>query len=172
MFCNWDTHGLFLAFFDKFLDWRPDLTSRWYTNEVWLDSWLGFLNANGSPLTRGQVSNYGIMDQMAVLQWVQENIVQFGGDPQRVTLIGHGTGAACIEYLTHSPTTVPGKNANSLLLFPIKLGLNWKMGKIFCVCALEKKLGNYFFFARLKLWDRESTTGFDFHPREALENFW
>ena len=46
---------------------------------------------------------------MAVLQWVQENIVQFGGDPQRVTLIGHGTGAACIEYLTHSPTTVPGK---------------------------------------------------------------
>ena len=55
------------------------------------------------------MSNYGIMDQMAVLQWVQENIVQFGGDPQRVTLFGHGTGAACIEYLTHSPTTVPGK---------------------------------------------------------------
>ena len=73
---------------------------------------LGFLNANGSPLTRGQVANYGIMDQMAVLQWIQENIVQFGGDPQKVTLFGHGTGAACIEYLTHSPTTVPGKNFN------------------------------------------------------------
>ena len=52
------------------------------------------------------------MDQMAVLQWVQENSIQFGGDPQRVTLVGHGTGAACIEYLTHSPTTVPGKNFN------------------------------------------------------------
>ena len=50
------------------------------------------------------------MDQMAVLQWVQENGVQFGGDPKRVTLVGHGTGAACIEYLTHSPTTVPGEN--------------------------------------------------------------
>ena len=75
---------------------------------------LGFLNANGSPLTRGQVANYGIMDQMAVLQWIQENIVQFGGDPTRVTLIGHGTGAACIEYLTHSPTTVPGKNINQI----------------------------------------------------------
>ena len=72
----------------------------------------GFLNANGSPLTRGQVANYGLMDQMAVLQWVQENGRQFGGDPQRVTLLGHGTGAACIEYLTHSPTTVPGKNFN------------------------------------------------------------
>ena len=69
-------------------------------------------------MTRGQVANYGIMDQMAVLQWIQENIVQFGGDPQKVTLFGHGTGAACIEYLTHSPTTVPGKNFN-----PIFIGL-------------------------------------------------
>ena len=77
----------------------------------------GFLNANGSPLTRGQVANYGLMDQMAVLQWVQENSIQFGGDPQRVTLVGHGTGAACIEYLTHSPTTVPGKNFNQQTRF-------------------------------------------------------
>ncbi|XP_059081378.1 neuroligin-4, Y-linked-like [Tigriopus californicus] len=69
---------------------------------------LGFLNTNGSPLSRGQVANYGIMDQMAVLQWVQENVARFGGDPKQVTLFGHGTGAACIEYLAHSPTTVPG----------------------------------------------------------------
>ena len=80
----------------------------------------GFLNANGSPLTRGQVANYGIMDQMAVLQWIQENIVQFGGDPQKVTLFGHGTGAACIEYLTHSPTTVPGKNFNPIFIGLVK----------------------------------------------------
>ena len=72
----------------------------------------GFLNTNGSPLSRGQVANYGIMDQMAVLQWAQENVAQFGGDPQRVTLMGHGTGAACIEYLAHSPTTVPGKTTD------------------------------------------------------------
>ena len=45
---------------------------------------------------------------MAALQWIKENIQQFGGDPNRVTLFGHGTGAACIEYLVHSPTTVPG----------------------------------------------------------------
>ena len=49
------------------------------------------------------------MDQMAVLQWVKENAASFGGDPDRVTLLGHGTGAACIEYLAHSPTTVPGE---------------------------------------------------------------
>ena len=70
---------------------------------------LGFLNTNASPLSRGQVSNYGLMDQMAVLQWVKENAASFGGDPDRVTLLGHGTGAACIEYLAHSPTTVPGE---------------------------------------------------------------
>ena len=46
---------------------------------------------------------------MAALQWIKENIQQFGGDPKRVTLFGHGTGAACIEYLVHSPTTVPGR---------------------------------------------------------------
>ena len=70
---------------------------------------LGFLNTNESPLSRGEVSNYGLMDQMAVLQWVKENAASFGGDPDSVTLLGHGTGAACIEYLAHSPTTVPGE---------------------------------------------------------------
>ena len=82
------------------------------------------MNANGSPLTRGQVANYGIMDQMAVLQWIQENIVQFGGDPQKVTLFGHGTGAACIEYLTHSPTTVQGKNFNPIFMAESHFGQN------------------------------------------------
>ena len=94
-------------------------------------SFPGFLNTNASPLSRGQVSNYGLMDQMAVLQvsyqvvysavcllysavclflqWVRENAASFGGDPGRVTLLGHGTGAACVEYLAHSPTTVPGE---------------------------------------------------------------
>lgn len=68
----------------------------------------GFLNTNASPLTRAQVANYGLMDQMATLQWVKENIQEFGGDPNKVTLFGHGTGAACIEYLVHSPTTASG----------------------------------------------------------------
>ena len=74
----------------------------------------GFLNTNAAPTSRAQVANYGLMDQTAVLQWVQENGRQFGGDPNRVTLFGHGTGAACIEYLAHSPTTVPGNTCTTV----------------------------------------------------------
>ncbi|XP_068214047.1 neuroligin-1-like [Palaemon carinicauda] len=43
------------------------------------------------------------MDQLATLHWVQENFVRFGGDPGQVTVMGHGTGSACLNYLVISP---------------------------------------------------------------------
>ena len=49
------------------------------------------------------------MDQMAALQWIRDNVKEFGGDPDRVTLFGHGTGAASIQFLVQSPITVPGQ---------------------------------------------------------------
>ncbi|KAK3918786.1 Neuroligin-4, Y-linked [Frankliniella fusca] len=68
----------------------------------------GFLNANPSPGTRARVANYGLMDQIAALHWLQQNVALFGGDPKNVTLMGHGTGAACIHFLMMSPTVTPG----------------------------------------------------------------
>lgn len=44
------------------------------------------------------------------LHWVQENIAEFGGDPNRVTLVGFGAGAACVHFLMTSPAVVNGKN--------------------------------------------------------------
>ncbi|XP_055611267.1 neuroligin-4, Y-linked [Uranotaenia lowii] len=77
---------------------------------------LGFLNANPSPQIRARVANYGLMDQMAALHWVQQNIAKFGGDPSMVTLAGHGSGAACINFLMTSPTMVPGLFHRAILL--------------------------------------------------------
>jgi carboxylesterase type B len=48
---------------------------------VYESNLAGFLNPNPGPLTRGSVANYGLVDQMAALQWVTENILEFGGDP-------------------------------------------------------------------------------------------
>lgn len=53
---------------------------------------LGFLNHPAlAPLEHG--GNFGVMDTMAALQWVQRNIAAFGGDPKRVTLASQSSGS-------------------------------------------------------------------------------
>ena len=47
--------------------------------------------------------NYGLLDQLAALSWVQRNIMKFGGDPQNVTLGGNSAGALCVNLLVGSP---------------------------------------------------------------------
>lgn len=76
----------------------------------------GFLNANPAPHLKARVANYGLMDQIAALHWIQQNIALFGGDPSNVTLFGHGSGAACINFLMISPTVMPGLFHRSILL--------------------------------------------------------
>ena len=47
--------------------------------------------------------NFGLLDQIAALQWVQRNISQFGGDPANVTIIGQSAGAKSVLALFASP---------------------------------------------------------------------
>ncbi|KAK4880718.1 hypothetical protein RN001_008864 [Aquatica leii] len=66
-------------------------------------------------------SNFGLVDQIAALLWVQNNIAAFGGNPNLVTVFGHGTGAVCANLLMLSPM-VNGEGSKQLFKRAILMG--------------------------------------------------
>jgi para-nitrobenzyl esterase len=68
---------------------------------------LGFLAlpALNKESGRGISGNYGLLDQIAALRWVHNNIGAFGGDPKRITIFGQSSGSISASALVASPLT-------------------------------------------------------------------
>ncbi|XP_076087654.1 pyrethroid hydrolase Ces2e-like [Mytilus galloprovincialis] len=62
---------------------------------------LGFLSTGDSNIP----GNYGMLDQVAALKWVKQNIGHFDGDPDRITIDGHSAGGCSVGLLMISPLT-------------------------------------------------------------------
>lgn len=65
---------------------------------------LGFLAHPGLSREQGGASgDYGLMDMVAALRWVRDNVAAFGGDPRNVTLFGQSAGSWSISRLIVAP---------------------------------------------------------------------
>nr|WCC58199.1 carboxylesterase [Pharsalia antennata] len=98
---------------------------------------LGFLSIEDSTL--GVSGNAGLKDMVMALKWVQNNITQFSGDPNNVTIVGNSAGGASVHLLMLSPMA---KGLFHKAIAQSGSALNgWARGKKYSVHLLADILG-------------------------------
>ncbi|KAK9730599.1 Carboxylesterase family [Popillia japonica] len=85
---------------------------------------FGFLSTNDNAVP----GNTGLRDQLFALNWVQNNIRTFGGNPNQVTIFGESAGAASVSYLVLSPLS-RGLFSRAIM----------ESGTALCIWSLSKK---------------------------------
>ncbi|XP_014357083.2 esterase B1 [Papilio machaon] len=121
---------------------------------------LGFLCLDTEDIP----GNAGMKDQVAALRWVNENIANFGGDPNNITIFGHSAGACGVSYHLISPMT-KGLFQKAIIMSG---SLNSSWGQIFEPrergLALARRLGCH------SKNDKELYEFFKKQPVESLVN--
>jgi len=93
--------------FEPEMDGGEDFASRGVVH-VSITYRLGVFGFFSHPLLSAESpnrvsGNYGVMDQAAALKWIKNNIAQFGGDPDNITIFGQSAGGGSVQTLLASP---------------------------------------------------------------------
>ncbi len=107
---------------------------------------FGFLATPALSRESGHGSgNYGLLDMIAGLKWVRANIGNFGGDPAKVTVLGHSAGSFAVSMLAGSPLAqglfrgVIGESGANFM--PPQQGASWGGGSIQTLATAERVEG-------------------------------
>ena len=63
----------------------------------------------------GYTGNLALTDQLTALRWVKDNIADYGGDPERITVMGESAGAVSVQNLLISPLVEDGLISGAIM---------------------------------------------------------